>query len=52
VDDPWHRSFDIAPDGKHFIMVRSVGAEKVTSYFVHNWDVEVRARRASLAPGR
>jgi len=52
VDDPWHRSFDIAPDGKRFIMVRAVGAEKLTSYFVHNWDVEVRARRAALATGR
>ena len=42
---PWHRNYDLSRDGKHFLIVRNVGAAAETpTFIVHNWAAEVRAR--------
>lgn len=51
VEDAWQRSYDLSPDGKHFLAVRSNTVdEQITAFFVHDWAAEVRARRASQRP--
>jgi serine/threonine-protein kinase len=44
-DEFWHRNYDLSRDGKHFLVVRNVGAaEQAPTFIVHNWGAEVRAR--------
>lgn len=41
-----HQNYDVAPDGKHFLMIKRAGTEAQT-IVVHNWMTEVRARVAA-----
>jgi serine/threonine-protein kinase len=41
-----HQNYDVAPDGKHFLMIKRAGAEAQT-IAVYNWLPEVRARLAA-----
>jgi serine/threonine protein kinase/Tol biopolymer transport system component len=46
VPNASHQNYDIAPDGKHFLMIKRAGGEAQT-IVVHNWLSEVRARIAA-----
>lgn len=46
---PVHASFDIAPDGKHFVILKSSGPDAQLT-IVHDWKYELRARTARSAP--
>ena len=46
--DPWHPNYDVAPDGKHFVMLRPV-EENRDLVVVTNWIQELR-RRVGAAP--
>jgi dipeptidyl aminopeptidase/acylaminoacyl peptidase len=46
VPNASHQNYDIAPDGKHFLMIKRAGGEAQT-IVVHNWLPEVRARIAA-----
>ena len=39
--DPTHQSYDVAPDGKHFLLLRRAGGE-AKAIVVHNWRREFR----------
>ena len=43
VPNATHQNWDVAPDGKHFLMIKRAGGEAQT-IVVHNWIQEVRAR--------
>ena len=41
--DPTHQSYDVAPDGQHFLLLRSAGGE-AKAIVVHNWRRELREK--------
>ena len=41
--DPSHQSYDVAPDGTHFLMLRHEGDER-KAIVVHNWRRELREK--------
>ena len=41
--DPSHQSYDVAPDGAHFLMLRHEGNER-RAIVVHNWRRELREK--------
>ena len=41
--DPTHQSYDVAPDGVHFLMLRRAGG-KAKAIVVHNWRRELREK--------
>ncbi len=41
--DPTHQSYDVAPDGAHFLMLRRAGGE-AKAIVVHNWRRELREK--------
>ena len=41
--DPTHQSYDVAPDGVHFLMLRRAGGE-AKAIVVHNWRRELREK--------
>ena len=41
--DPTHQSYDVAPDGQHFLLLRRAGGE-ATAIVVHNWRRELREK--------
>jgi hypothetical protein len=45
------RSYDLAPDGSHFVMIAPASAGKATLTVASNWAAEIRAR-LSTAEGR
>ena len=46
---PVHASYDVAPDGKHFVIIRSTGPD-AQLIIVHDWKYELRARFARSSP--
>jgi serine/threonine-protein kinase len=46
---PVHASYDVAPDGKHFVILRSTGPD-AQLIIVHDWKYELRARIARSTP--
>jgi hypothetical protein len=46
---PVHASYDVAPDGKHFVILRSTGPDEQL-IIVHDWKYELRARIARGTP--
>ena len=46
---PVHASYDVAPDGKHFLILRSTSPD-AQLVVVHNWKYELRARAAGNVP--
>ena len=46
VPNASHPNYDVAPDGKHFLVMKRAGGEAQT-IVVHNWLPEVRARIAA-----
>ena len=40
-----HANFDVSPDGTRFLLLKSVGDERLI--VAHNWDEELRARLRS-----
>jgi len=53
VQDAFHRSYDVAPDGSHFLMVRSIGEAGTRTHVILDWAAEVQAmvRTAESGPG-
>jgi Tol biopolymer transport system component len=49
ISAPVHASYDVAPDGKHFVIVRSTGPD-AQLIIVHDWKYELRARIARSTP--
>ena len=47
-----HASFDVARDGKSFLMLRPVAGNEEQVVVVHNFMTELRARRRSQAAPR
>ena len=47
--DPTHQSYDVAPDGAHFLMLRRTGGE-AKAIVVHNWRRELREKLKQGAP--
>ena len=43
MTDPWHQNYDVAPDGKSFVMVRPVAQDRQL-IMVMNWTEELRQR--------
>ena len=43
MTDPWHPNYDVAPDGKSFVMVRPVAQDRQL-IMVMNWIEELRQR--------
>ncbi len=41
-----HANYDVAPDGKHLLLVRSV-SDSVHAIVVHDWATEFRAKIAA-----
>ena len=41
--DPTHQSYDVAPDGAHFLLLKRAGGE-AKAIVVHNWRREVREK--------
>ena len=46
---PVHASYDVTPDGMHFVVLRSTGPD-AELIIVHDWKYELRARAAASAP--
>ena len=46
--DPTHHSYDVAPDGAHFLVLRRAGAD-AKAIVVHNWR---RALRETMQSGK
>jgi tetratricopeptide (TPR) repeat protein len=49
ISVPVHASYDVAPDGKHFVILRSTGPD-AQLIIVHDWKYELRARFARSTP--
>ena len=47
--DPTHQSYDVAPDGAHFLMLRRTGGE-AKAVVVHNWRRELREKLKKSTP--
>lgn len=49
MTSPVHAGDDVAPDGKHFVILKSTGPE-AQLIIVHDWTYELRARTAGSVP--
>jgi hypothetical protein len=47
--DPTHQSYDVAPDGQRFLLLRRAGGE-AKAVVVHNWRREVREKMQQGKP--